>query len=255
MGLSEDLTRERLAPLLGDRALRTFPAMLSTEQEALAWARQGGPHGAAVVTGYVAAPRGRSGLDWDHAVRDGRGFACSVVLRPDLAETEEGWPYTVACTALLDVLGTGDGDVRFEWPDHLVDDDGPVAAVGVQSEPAGSRLRWVVATMLAFRVEPPRGETVAALLAALDTRLAAPREQTVDDARGACATLGRRVQLSLLPMGPESPAVTGEAVDLTTDGGLVVHDDDEGRRVVVLPQAVGTVTDPADAPTEPPGIG
>ena len=43
-----------LDELLGDRPLRSFAAMMSTEAEALRWARQGGVAGSVVVAAYQA---------------------------------------------------------------------------------------------------------------------------------------------------------------------------------------------------------
>ncbi|HWH34036.1 MAG TPA: hypothetical protein VNT56_01805 [Acidimicrobiales bacterium] len=56
----DDLSAGVLAAALPDRPLRSYPAPLSTEADALAWARAGAPVGAVVVADYQAAPRGRS---------------------------------------------------------------------------------------------------------------------------------------------------------------------------------------------------
>ena len=61
MGLDDDLAADALAADLPGRPLRSYPALLSTEADALAWARAGGPGGAVVVAGYQASPRGRAG--------------------------------------------------------------------------------------------------------------------------------------------------------------------------------------------------
>lgn len=259
MELSEDLGREALQPLLGSRALRTYPAMLSTETEAMAWARTGAPDGAVVTAGYVAAPRGRSGLDWDGRAHPDGALACSVVLRPGWTEQREGWCYLPALLGVRDALAQAAGGVpappQLVWPDHLVDEHGDVvAAVGGQAEPAGGRLRWVVVTVLVFHAPPPRAPLLAAVVDALERWVRADADEVVAAATGACATIGRRVTAALLPMGPASPSVTGEAVGLADDGGLVVIDD-QGRRVVVLPQALGLLEDPDAGAMGPTGIG
>lgn len=57
MELSTDLSAHALAEALPGRPVRSYPAMLSTEADALAWARAGADDGAVVVAGYQAAPR------------------------------------------------------------------------------------------------------------------------------------------------------------------------------------------------------
>lgn len=249
-----DLRREALAPLLGDRPLRTYPMMMSTEAEALAWARQGGPDRAVVVAGHQIAARGRSGLSFaEHFTDPSVGLGCSVVLRPDLPEGREGWLYPVGALAVRDVLGI-DG-LLLGWPDLVMEPGGRlVGAVGVQTEARLGRLEWAVVTLLLPGVPPPRSGLLAALLAAVDQRLGQPADEVLEQTRRSSATIGTRVLAKILPMGPSSPSFVGTATDLRDDGGLVV-DTDEGRRVVVLPQTLGHLTDPADEPTGPPGLG
>lgn len=253
---TDDLDRATLRALLVDRPFRTFPAMLSTDAEALSWARQGAPHGAVVVAGYQASPRGRTGRSWDDHM-DGASLGCSVVVRPDdLPVDREGWLYLPALLALHDTLSatTPAGDLRVEWPDELHHDGAVVGAVGVQPEPDRGRVRWAVVTLLVFRPEAPRGTVLERLVAALDTRLAQDPTALVDDYRDVCTTMGRRVRALILPMGSASPSFTGEAVDVTDDGGVVIATD-EGQRMVVVPQSLGFLEDPASGPMGPAGIG
>jgi BirA family biotin operon repressor/biotin-[acetyl-CoA-carboxylase] ligase len=128
-GIPVDLQPRALAPLLGGRMLRVYPAVLSTEADAQAWARAGGPDGGLVIAGYQVSPRGRSGLEWQ--VRQGIDLAFSVVLRPELSAQDEGWLYTVITSALADVLGRGAG---IHWPDEVHGAQGRLAAVGVHAE-------------------------------------------------------------------------------------------------------------------------
>lgn len=247
MSEAADLTRAELADLLGDRPLRTYPAILSTEAEALSWARDGAPHGSLVVAGYQASPRGRSGLSWGDHLSPGHGLGFSMVLRPDLADDEQGLLYTSALVALHDVLGE---PTAIAWPDRLVRYDTPVALVGVQTEPAGQRLRWAIVNVLVPGAEPPRGELLARLAAAVDARSTQPADEVVAVARQHCATLGTRVAARMLPLGPSAPTIEGTAQDLTADGGLSIRRDD-GAGVVVLPQALGFLEDPDDLPGPP----
>lgn len=246
MNEATDLTRAELEGLLGKRPLRTYPAILSTEAEALAWARDGAPHGSLVVAGYQASPRGRSGLSWGEHLEPGHGLGASIVLRPDLAAGDEGWLYTAALVGLHDVLD----DTVIAWPDRLERDDTPVAMVGVQVEPVGDRLRWAVVNLLVPGAEPPRGELLARIAAAVDARSQQAPGDVLPIAREHCATLGQRVAARMLPLGPAAPTIEGTARDLTTDGGLSIRRED-GATVVVLPQALGFLEDPDDRASPP----
>jgi BirA family biotin operon repressor/biotin-[acetyl-CoA-carboxylase] ligase len=259
-GIPEDLKAQTLAPLLGGRMVRTYPAVLSTEADAQAWARAGGPDGGVVVADYQASPRGRSGLEW--RVRPGEDLAFSVVLRPELSADDEGWVYTVVTSALADVLG---GDAAVHWPDEIHGEvpgevpgevrgtHGRLAATGVYADLGPGRVDWAVASILlpdvadlaAARGTPPeRGRLLAGVLAAVEARLAQDREAVLADYRPRCATFGRDVRARLIPLGPAGPAILGLAVDAGTDGSLVLETR-SGRRVAVRPQHLGML-EPAD---------
>lgn len=235
----EDLSVTALRGVLGDRPLRAYPALLSTEADALAWARAGAPSGAVVVADYQVSPRGRSGRPWEVRVGEGLGF--SMVVRPELAALREGWLYVAASAALADVL---DAEGSLTWPDELWTADARAGAVGVHAELGEPAVEWAVVTVLADDARAPRGDLLAGLLRAIEERLTGPDERVLADYRRRCSTLGRRVRARMIPMSPDGPQVVGEAVDVRTDGGLVVVTG-RGSRVVVLPQHLGVLEDPA----------
>jgi len=238
-----DLSSESLAPPLGDRPFRTYPALLSTEAVAHAWAREGAPTGAVVVADYQASPRGRGGLPW--TVQPGRDLGFTLLLRPVLAPEREGWPYVAALLALHDVVGTPRGG--FEWPDMVLDDDGVVVArLGVYVELGPSRTEWVSITVLIERPALPRPELLARLCDALEKRLDAPPGQVLSDYLARCTTLRRTHRALLIPMGAGGvggPEVTGEAVDVLADGALVLLTP-KGNRVAIPPQNLGLLEKP-----------
>ncbi|MBA2318588.1 MAG: hypothetical protein H0V93_12545 [Euzebyales bacterium] len=239
MEVGADLTAEALAPLLGDRPLRSYPALLSTEADAQAWARAGAPHGGVVVADYQASPRGRGGLVWE--VRPERDLAFSVVLRPALSAQDEGWLYLATLRALADVLGP---KADLHWPDELRDGERVLGCAGVFAELGPDRLDWAVATVLVPDVSGPRGGLLARLLGAIDARLAQDRDEVRGDYRNRCATLGRHVRARLIPMGPTGPQVAGLAVDCASDGALVLLTAAK-RRIAVRPHHLGLL-EPAD---------
>lgn len=235
MGLRDDLTAAALASAFPGRQLRSYPALLSTEADALAWARAGAPSGAVVAAGYQAAPRGRGGRPW--TVDPARGVAFSTVLRPQLPSDREGWLYIVATLALSDVLDT---DLR--WPDQAGAEGSPAGATGMHVELGADRVEWAVVNLLVVDAAPPRPPLLAALVAALECRLGLPTDAALADYRARCATLGRRVRARLIPLGPAGAAVEGIAVDVLNDGALVVETA-TNRRVAVPPRSLGILED------------
>ena len=245
-----DLQPERLAAELGGRPVRSYPAVVSTEADALAWARAGAPDGAVVVADYQAAPRGRSGLEW--RVEPGRDLAFSGVVRPRIAVEREGWLYTLGTVALAETHGNA---ATIDWPDgvHAAGDgraeessaspqgsSSVRAAIGIRAEPGANALAWAVINVLVPDCPRPRSALLARLLTALDQLAKRPADEVLAAHRDRCATIGRRVCATLLPLGPNAVRVTGTAATTLKDGALVIVSDDE-RRVAVRPQSVGTV--------------
>ncbi len=229
------------------REVRAYPAALSTEAMAMAWARQGAPTGAVVVADYQASPRGRGGLPW--TVRPGSGLGCTLVLRPGLALEREGWPYVPALLALHDTVGREDAVLG--WPDEVQSASGGVLArLGIYVELGPGRTEWVAVTMLLEDAEPPRGPLLGRLLTAVESRMAQPAEQVLADYLPRCATLGRQVRARLIPMGPGGPEVNGEAVDVLADGALVLLTA-RGNRVAVPPHNLGLLEPPEPPVTVP----
>jgi len=222
MELSADLSAEALDEVLPGRAVRSYPAMLSTEADALGWARARAPDGAVVVAGYQAAPRGRAGRLWPvHPEQPGLGF--SVVLRPHLADRREGWLYTLATTALAQVCGEG---ATIEWPDEVRRRGRLAGAVAVQAEPDPPGLAWAVVSFLVPAAQPPRGALMARVLEALDAAGATTAGDVLERYTRRCQTLGRRVCARLVPMGPAGTRVTGTAVAALKDGALLIETDE-----------------------------
>lgn len=246
-GPAGDLEAAQVRAAVGDRPVQAYPALLSTEPVATAWARQGVASGAVVVADYQAAPRGRGGWPW--TVTPGTGLGFTLVVRPGLAPEREGWPYVPCLLGLHDVLGTGDSALL--WPDTLCAGSGDVLArLGVHVELSSSRVEWATATVLVEGATAPRAPLLGRLLAAVEQRLAQPAEQVLADYRIRCRTLGQQKWARLVPLGPGGPSVTGEAVDVLADGALVLLTA-RGSRVAVLPQTLGLLADP-EGPVQPP---
>lgn len=229
----DDLTEDAVAAALPGRPVRIYPAVVTTEADALAWAHRGAPPGALVVAGYQVSPRNRAGFLWGTTPDVGIGF--SLVLRPALSIHREGWLFTVATTAIAEVAG---GDARFLWPDVVLRDGERWAMATVRTEEEEHELAAAVVSVLVPGAEPPRIGLLAELVTAIEERLEADDEETLAEAVERCATLGRSVTARLVPLGPTGERVTGLAVDLKQDGALVLRTREE-RRLAVRPHAVG----------------
>ena len=238
---AEDLAAETVMPLLGGREVRSYPAVVSTESVALAWADEGAPSGSVVVADHQISPRGRAELEWHVAPARDLGF--SVVLRPDLAADREGWLYTVATCALADVIGDGASIV---WPDEVQVEGRRAAAVRVHVDVPGNRVVWAVVTVLFPGVRPPRAPLLARALDALATREAAPSAEVLADHMARCATLERHVRARLTPLGSRGVVIEGRATACLEDGALVIVTA-EDRRIAVRPQALGILDEGASS--------
>lgn len=244
MTLGDDLAEDVLAATLPDREVRCYPAVLSSESVALAWAREGAPHGAVVTAGYQVSPRGRGGVPW--TVDPARDVCFSLVLRPDLPVAREGWLYTTAVSGLAD----RQNDATITWPDEVHTARGRAAAVGAWVELGPDGVRWAVLTVLLSGVDAdgPDGPDGAAgraaelsrAVRAIEHRLAADADDVLADYRARCDTLGRRVRARMIPLGPAGPRVEGDAVDVLSDGSLTIRTD-RGSRVAVRPQNLGVL--------------
>lgn len=247
MGLTPGAGGSQLAPLVGDmgakqlegllpgRPMRAYPAALSTDADALAWARAGARSGSLVVAEYQASPRGRGGIEW--TTPRGEGFVFSLVLRPSAPTMKDGWLYLAASCGLADALGE---EARLRWPDEVFTPEGRAAACAVQVDEAEAGVEWAVITVLVERVGPPRAPLLARIVEAIEQRAAAPAMRVTADYRRGCDTIGQQVLARLVPMGPAGKLVAGEAVAVFPDGSLVVRTEG-GRRAMVPPASLGTI--------------
>lgn len=233
MEVNEDMTAAVVTAALGDRPVRVYPALLSTEADAQAWARAGGPAGAVVTSTYQVAPRGRGGLPWQPDPT--RDVVFSLVVRPDLGPEREGWLYAATAAGLADWVGRGAG---WQWPDAVQRDGTIVVRMGIHAELGPSRVDWAVVTVLLEAPDGPRSQALADAVACIERAHDRAPDAVLDELRPRCVTLGDRVRALLVPMGPAGPRVEGEARDLKDDGAMVIATP-AGGRIAVRPQHLG----------------
>jgi BirA family biotin operon repressor/biotin-[acetyl-CoA-carboxylase] ligase len=236
----DDLSTEGVSEALAERAVRVYPALLSTGADALAWARAGAPEGAVVVAEYQASPRGRGGLEW--RVEPGVTLAFSLILRPAIPAEREGWMYTVASSGVADTAGSS---AAIAWPDEIVEGESRVAAVGIDVELGPHGCEWAVVNVLIPKASRPRVALLRDLVDAIEARYRSTPEDVLADYLNRLTTIGRRVRARLIPLGPSGPQVTGIAVGALMDGALLIETDG-GRRVAVRPQNLGLLEEVHD---------
>lgn len=222
---AEDLSQEAVATAVGDRSSRSFVAVVSSEAEAMRWARTDAPEGAVVVGQHQIGLRDRVGTPWP--VEPQAGLAFSVILHPHLPPIRAGRLYLAGMAALLDTLR---GDVRVEWPDTLRTDDNELMGGVVTRVSSGVRgIDWCVVTFYFVHTDGPRAPLVAETLRAFDEHWARPDATLQGFYKERCRTVGRRIRATFMPLGPRSRQVEGEAVDVTAGGALVVVTKDDKK--------------------------
>jgi BirA family biotin operon repressor/biotin-[acetyl-CoA-carboxylase] ligase len=238
--VSADLSADAVTEALGDRPVRVYPALLSTEADAQSWARSGGPDGGVVTAAYQVSPRGRAGLPWEPD--PGADVAFSLLVRPRLSAEREGWLYAASAAGVADAVGAG---ARWRWPDEIERDGEVVARLGLHAELGAGGVDWAVVTVLRHRPGGDRARALATMVEHIERAHARLPEEVLADLRPRCATLGEDVRALMIPMGPSGPRVEGVAIDLKDDGALLIRTP-AGGRIAVRPQHLGLL-EPLDS--------
>jgi BirA family biotin operon repressor/biotin-[acetyl-CoA-carboxylase] ligase len=228
--MSDDLSSPALAAAMPGRPVRTYPALLSTDADAGAWARAGARTGSVVTADYQASARGRGGLPW--ACRPGRDLSFSLVLRPTLTPDDEGWLFVAAAAGVLATIGA---DASVEWPDRIVRGDRLAGEVAGHAGLGASGVEWAVINVLVRDAPAPRAAMLARLTEEIE-RVQEPDADVLARYRGRCLTLGREVVAHLIPTWPDGVQIAGRAATVLEDGSLVIEEATSDRRIAVRPQ-------------------
>jgi BirA family biotin operon repressor/biotin-[acetyl-CoA-carboxylase] ligase len=148
--------QERLRTRRLGRPMESYESLGSTNERALAWARDGAPEGNTVVTDHQTDGRGRHGRRW--AAQDGRSLTFSVVLRPsEVRSSGEGSRAALplrrrglialagglaVCDAIAD-LGAA-LTPRLKWPNDVLLDSEKCCGVLVETASTGTSSAPVV---------------------------------------------------------------------------------------------------------------
>jgi BirA family biotin operon repressor/biotin-[acetyl-CoA-carboxylase] ligase len=223
--------------------VRYIPSTGSTNADALAWAADGAPEGAIVVTDYQSAGRGRWGRSW--AAPAGTGLLFSLVLRP--SPEKVGLLTTLAgvacCGAIRDATGL---DALLRWPNDVLVGSRKTAGILVETRVAGARVEVAVvgvgvnvstradqwppelagtATSLAIELGDPPGRIalLGGILGALESRYSQwASESLIKEAAALSAVLGNHVRV----LRGDGRSVEGLARGLTASGALEIESSD-----------------------------
>jgi BirA family biotin operon repressor/biotin-[acetyl-CoA-carboxylase] ligase len=232
--------------------VRRFAAVDSTNRYLLDEARGGGADGLVATAAHQSEGRGRLGRRWEAPV--GSNLLMSVLLRPALAVEElHLCTVAVALAARSACASTTGIEPALKWPNDLVVGERKLAGILAESEIGGRAPSLVVVVGLGLNVawpapdDAPGAEPVPedlvgtatslwresgrriepdavleSLLGHLEHRLddlarSEGRRRLASQYRSACATLGRTVTVAL-----EGESVTGNVLDITTEGHLLV---------------------------------
>lgn len=220
---------------------RFLARAVSTNDEAKAWARQGAPHGAAVLAAEQSGGRGRRGRGF---FSPPGGLYLSVVLHPGAASP--GLLTTLAAVAALRAVRLAGGpELAIKWVNDLLYQGKKVGGIlteGVCAPDGGARAVVGIGLNLGPAAFPPELEGQAGTL--FGAWPDAEREKTaalivneileglprvpehLAEYRARCATLGRRVAFQ-----SEGREAQGRAEGVDGEGRLLVND---GRRLLTL---------------------
>ncbi len=246
------LTRALTAPV-GPLSRVTVVSASSSTNTDVVDALKGGarwPHLSVLVADWQTAGRGRAGRTW--FTPPGAALTASFIVRPREAAKERfGWVSLVAGLAVVRALRDLGLTVKLKWPnDVIVEDPGhhPIPGWGVSRKVAGILCEAVGdAVVVGIGVNVSQGPdeipvvhgTSLALLGsphldreellnAISTELASALEAWDRDGgqaaiaaavAGECDTIGRSVTVDR----PGAPPLSGLAVGLSAEGGLLVE--------------------------------
>ncbi|HSL08450.1 MAG TPA: biotin--[acetyl-CoA-carboxylase] ligase [Pseudonocardiaceae bacterium] len=277
------LRRALVAPAGPYAALDVVATVESTNTALAAAARQGAPDRTVLIAEHQTAGRGRAARRWVAPARS--GLTLSVLLRPtEVPQARWGWIPLLVGVALCRTVSTlGELPAVVKWPNDLLLGAGRRKAAGILAEvvpgPAvvvgiglnvtlqldelgldelgldelgSDELPGPGATSLAIEQAActDRDPLLRGLLRTLDSEVRAWCEHRGDPVAGGlrdacrqrCATLGEQVSVEL----PGQPALAGTAVDLDTEGRLVVLSGGQRRAL-----SAGDVTHVRSAPAVP----
>ena len=230
--------------------VRCFRSVASTMDAARRLAERGAPEGMVVLAEEQTRGRGRFNREW--VSPPGRNLTLSVILRPPLQRMQ--FLTMAASVALADAIRESAGlDATIKWPNDVRVNGRKVAGVLVEARSGGADGYAILGVGLNVNHDPtptlaPPAEATSlataagrpferlgvlqAFLRSLDARYAPEADggALFRRWRGLLDTLGHRVRVA--GGGDGQTVAEGAAIDVTSDGDLVLRRDD-GSTVLV----------------------
>jgi BirA family biotin operon repressor/biotin-[acetyl-CoA-carboxylase] ligase len=95
-----------------------------------------------------------------------------------------------------------------------------------------------VVNVIVHHSPTPRAQLLSELLVAIEARYRQPPDELREEYLKRCETVGARVSARLVPLGPSGRRLIGKAVDVRSDGALMIEVE-EGHPVPARPPNVG----------------
>ncbi|NND03900.1 MAG: hypothetical protein HKN91_14055 [Acidimicrobiia bacterium] len=209
-----------LRPGVLGREVEHYQVALTTESIALGWLRQrGAGHGAVVVADREIAARGRRFEEWTSV----DGLAASVIVKPELPVDRQDLLWAHGLLAARAAYATVGIRVAPHWPEALLVNDTPMGLVKAESQLGP---RGVASAVLTFRFDvtgvdddgDSRLVLLAALLEALEVRLAQPPQAISEEFAEHDPLVGTQAVVQMLPRG----SIRGTAVGIDNIGAFGV---------------------------------
>jgi len=169
-------TQDHLATDRFGQPLRGVEAVASTNERAAAWAAEGAPEGATVLTEYQTTGRGRHGRAW--SADKGQNLLFSVVLRPTLSPDRFGLLTVAAGLAVAEAIEpfVSPHEARLKWPNDVL-----------------LEARKTCGILLESSLTPPNTDAVVVLGVGLNVNQADFPDALADTATSLRLTTGRSV--------------------------------------------------------------
>lgn len=258
MPIPADITIEtiqsRLTGQVVGRCLRVVAEIGSTNDAAMAAGHAGEPEGLAILADRQESGRGRLGRTW--ASLPGLGIYTSILLRPPVPPLQAPLLTLMAGLATAEAIeAVGEVTLTLKWPNDVLCGGRKVAGILTEMATMGQQIGHVVVGVginvghravdfpaemeaTATSIESAagrhvdRGEVAASLYNAMDRWYAVFCHKGTDailqQARRRTATLGRPVTVLA-----DHQRWQGIALDLDTDGALLVRDETGAVRRVL----------------------
>lgn len=143
MALERQTIEDALTTREVGRVLHVHGSLPSTNDEALALAREGAAHGTVVVAEEQTAGRGRRGREWSSPA--GVNLYLSVVLRPPLPPHRAPELVSVVAIAGAETLRAFGAEAGIKWPNDLQIGGKKVAGILTELSATSQRVVFVVA--------------------------------------------------------------------------------------------------------------